>query len=237
MPTYHLTDKSFEALAKALRCWLDFQIHCGREQLLSESFMTQPIGEFLMAHYSGYLKPEDDHPQFKQAKKGRPKQLDYVLLSREQKLLDFAVECKWTGSTQPTRQSIVDDVMRLECLRRPANTGGGCGRFFIFAGRKATVSKFLEGRLNKTGQNPAPKFLSGFVPTQISPKLTKVVVKNCPAYYRRFFRDFSTGYKLDLPNSYRARLIADQEGDDVRVLIWKVGSMGKRTTFKHSTTW
>lgn len=237
MPTTHLTDKSFESLAKALCCWLDFQIHCGREQLLSESFMTQPIGDFLMAHYSGYLKPEDDHPQFKQAKPGRPKQLDYVLLSREQRLMDFAVECKWTGSTQPTRQSIVDDVMRLECLRRPAGIQGACARFFIVAGGKATVSKVLDGRINGTGQNPAPGFLSGYVPTQSSPKLNKVVVKACPVHYRKYFREFSTGYKLDLPNSYRARLVADEAGDAVRVLIWRIASMGKRTTFKHGTTW
>lgn len=237
MPTFHLTDKSFEELAKALRCWLDYQIHCGREQLLSESIMTQPIGEFLLAHYSGYLKPEDNHPQFKQAKKGRPRQIDYVLLSREQKFLDYAVECKWTGSTQPKWQSIVDDVMRLECLRRPANTQGSCGRFFVLAGHKANVSKLLDGRLNKTGLYPAPRFLAGFVPTQTSPKLVKVAVKNCEVYYRRFFRDFSQGYKLELPNSYRARLVADEMGDDVRVLIWKIGSMGRRTIFKHSTTW
>jgi hypothetical protein len=237
MPATKLTDKSFEALAKSLRCWLDFQIHCGREQLLSESFLTQPIGEFLMAHYSGYLKPEENHPQLKQAKKGRPRQLDYVLLSHDHQALEFGVECKWTGSTKPTRQSIVDDVMRLECLRRPVGQNGTCARFFVFAGRKKTVTSFLEGVMYKTGEPQPPRFLDGFLPVAVSSTLQRIAVKTCKTYYRDYFVDFSNGYKLDLPNSYRTRLVADETGDDVRVLIWKIGSMGKRTTFKHGVTW
>lgn len=232
-----LTDKNFEVLAKALQCWLDFQIHCGREQLLSEAFMTQPIGEYLMAHYSGYLKPEDSHPQFKRASKGRPKQLDYVLLSRDARLLDFAVECKWTGNTQPKRQAIADDVMRLECVRRPDDQQGSAGRFFIFAGRSKTVQSFLDGRINKTGQNPAPKFLPGFLPTTVSPSLQKMELRHCETWYRPFFADFSAAYKVALPNSYRARLVADEIGAEVRVLIWKIGSMGKRKTFDRSKVW
>jgi hypothetical protein len=237
MPATKLTDNSFEALAKSLRCWLDFQIHCGREQLLSESFLTQPIGEFLMAHYSGYLKPEENHPQFKKALKGRPKQIDYVLLSHDHKLFDFAVECKWVGNKQPARQAIVDDVMRLECLRRPDNQDGTCARFFILAGRKKTVSSFIDGRINNTGETPPPKFAAGFLPTTVSATLQKILVKGCKNYYRDYFTAFSKGYKLDLPNSYRCRLVANEVGDDVRVLIWKVGSMGKRTTFKHALAW
>ncbi len=237
MPATKLTDKSFEALAKSLRCWLDFQIHCGREQLLSESFLTQPIGEFLMAHYSGYLKPEENHPQLKKAKRGRPRQLDYVLLSHDHQILEFGVECKWTGSTKPTRQSIVDDVMRLECLRQPVGQNGTIARFFVFAGRKKTVTSFLDGVLYKTGEPQPPKFLGGFLPVAVAAAMQKNLVKECKTYCRAFFRDFSKAYSLDLPNSYRTRLVADETGDDVRVLIWKIGSMGKRTTFKHSTTW
>src|ERR1035441_9889802 len=164
MPATKLTDKSFEALAKSLRCWLDYQIHCGREQLLSESFLTQPIGEFLMAHHSGYLKPEENHPQLKKAKKGRPRQLDYVLLSHDDQLLEFGVECKWTGSTKPTPQSILNAVSRLECLRRPVGQTVACARFFVLAGRNKAVTSFLDGVLYKTGEQQPPNFLAGFLP-------------------------------------------------------------------------
>lgn len=199
--------------------------------------MTQPIGEFLMAHYSGYLNPEENHPQFKKAMKGRPRQIDYVLLSKEKKILDFAVECKWIGITQPTRQSIIDDIMRLECLRRPARTKGSAGRFFIFAGRKSAVEKFLRGRLNKSGMKPPPMFISGFAPTQHSTTLCKINIEKSQVCHRRFFYEFGRGYKRPLPVSYRARLVANEAGDDVRVVVWKIGSMGKRTTFKRSQKW
>jgi hypothetical protein len=231
MPTSHLTDKSFESLAIALRCWIDFQIHCGREQLLSESYMTQPIGEFLMAHYSGFLHREENHPQFKKAKSGRPKQVDYVLKSREKRLFDFAVECKWIGSTKPTRQSIVDDVMRLECLRRPTGDQGSCNRFFILAGRKKTVASFFKSRINKTGEKPAPLFIRGFLPTEEAANLGSFKVRQCKKYYRAFFKDFSEGYDSELPRSYRVRLVASKESEESQVYIWKIGSMGKRTPF------
>ena len=100
-----------------------------------------------------------------------------------------------------------------------------------------TVSAFLAGTIYKTGEAAPPRFLDGFLPSKVSATLQKIPTRKCKQYYRVYFADFSNDYKLDLPNSYRTRLIADELGDDVRVLIWKIGSMGKRTTFKHSVEW
>ena len=236
MPTYKLTEKSFETLAKVLRCWLDFQIHCGRDPLLSEAYLTQPLGEYFLTHYSGYLEREHSHPQFTQAKKGRPKQVDFMLNTRDQKFVEFAVECKWAGHAQPSRQPIVDDVMRLECLRRP-NDNGTNKRFFVLAGKKTAISSFLIGRVNKTGQNPAPNFAEGFLPLNVSSKLEKFEVLACEKYYRRYYSDFSKAYKVDLPRSYRCKLVADEIGDEVRVLIWQIASSKHRTVFNRKTEW
>jgi hypothetical protein len=127
--------------------------------------------------------------------------------------------------------------MRLECLRRPAGQQGACARFFVFGGRKNAVASFLAGRINNTGLNPAPRFLDGYLPANVSSKLGKIELCHCTNYYRGYFSDFSNIYKSELPRSYRARLVADEIGDDVRVLIWKIGSMGKRTTFDHKKVW
>lgn len=237
MAVSHLTDKSFESLAKALRCYLDFQIHCGREALLSEAYLTQPIGEFLLGQYSGHFKREVDHPQFKNAKKGRSRQIDFVLESRDAHFLDFAIECKWAGSHPPDRQSVIDDVMRLECLRRPDGQAGTSLRFFVLAGRSKSMGTFLNGRFNDTGLPTPPSFVGGYLPRTVGTKLQKIDVHNCEEYYRKLFQIFATGYKTEIPKSYRARMIADEEGDLVRVLIWKIGSSSKRRTFDPKSTW
>jgi hypothetical protein len=237
MATGHITDKTFEELAKALRCWLDFQIHCGRAPLLSEAYLTQPLGEFLLAHYSGYLERELDHPQFKTATKGRSRQIDFVLKSKEQKFLDFGIECKWSGSNPPERQGIVDDVMRLECLRRPVGQAGYSSRFFLLAGRKAAMQKFIDGRINGTGLSPHPKFIDGFLPSLVSTKSVAFKVRACDEYYREYYRSFSTAYKTDLPATFKARMVADQTGENIRVLVWKIGSAQNRSSFSPKTDW
>src|SRR5690606_8684734 len=121
--------------------------------------------EFLLSRYSGHLYREMNHPKFKTKSKGRPKQIDFVLKSRDQQLLDFGVECKWSGDHKPSKQGIVDDVMRLECLRRPDGQTGSCSRFFILAGRKKALNEFFAARINKTDVKPPPKFIRGYLPT------------------------------------------------------------------------
>jgi len=39
------------AFADAVAAWVDYQMHCGRNSLLSEKYMTQPIAEFLGAQF------------------------------------------------------------------------------------------------------------------------------------------------------------------------------------------
>jgi len=232
-----LSDKAFLELAKALRCWLDFQIHCGRAALLSEAYLTQPLGEFLLAKYTGRLERELNHPQFKTVSKGRPKQIDFVLRSKDEGYLDFGIECKWSGSHAPDRQGIVDDVMRLECLRRPQGEPGASKRYFILAGRNSAMESFLAGRINKTGLNPHPKFIEGFLPTAVSSSWRKIDVAACANHYRPYFKDFVAVYKTESPKSYKVKMVADEKGEHIRVLIWRIGSSQNRATFHPKTQW
>lgn len=237
MPADFLSDKTFLDLAKALRCWLDYQIHCGRAALLSESYLTQPLGEFLLAGYTGRLEREMNHPQFVTVSKGRPKQIDFVLRSKDDGYLDFGIECKWSGSHAPNRQGIVDDVMRLECLRRPQGEPGASKRYFILAGRNSAMKGFLEGRINKTGLNPHPRFIDGFLPTVISSSWNKINVAKCANHYRPFFKGFAADYKTEVPKTYKAKMIADEIGEHIRVLVWRIGSSQNRATFPPKTQW
>jgi hypothetical protein len=55
--------EKIHGLVEAVHHWLSFQILCGREALLSESYLNQPTGEYLLhAAGSSHLKTEHDHP-------------------------------------------------------------------------------------------------------------------------------------------------------------------------------
>jgi hypothetical protein len=251
MPSQHVTDDSFAELAKAIRSWLDYQVLCGRGQLLCEASLAQPVGDYLITHYSGSLVSEGPHPVLTKAKHGavgRNRQIDFLLKSKERQFFDVAIECKWAGNVP--KQAFVDDIMRLECFRREQlaeeNTDGlvedsrsigSCNRFFILAGFKKPMNDFITQRINGTGNIPPPTFIDGLLPLNLSSKLSTIELKKCAAYHRAYFRAFHETYGVDLPNSYRARLIACAEGEESTVYVWKVGSMSKRRAFTPKDVW
>lgn len=66
------------------------------EALLSESYLNQPTGEYLMnAAGSSDLKTEHSHPILNRTgKKGRPRQIGFCLPSRDKQQLITASELK-----------------------------------------------------------------------------------------------------------------------------------------------
>jgi len=53
----------FENPGKPIHNWLSFQLLCGREQLMSKSYLDQPAGGYLLnLSASSHLKTEYDHP-------------------------------------------------------------------------------------------------------------------------------------------------------------------------------
>ncbi len=66
----HMNDAELQKLAMAVNRWLSFQILCGREMLLSEGYLCQPIAEFLLRHHKGPLETEYIHPQLNKVKRG-----------------------------------------------------------------------------------------------------------------------------------------------------------------------
>ena len=114
-----MNERGAARLALAVQHWLDFQILCEREMLLSEGYLSQPVGEFLRAHHTGGIRAEWNIPNLRQPGRGRRRQVDYALLSRDAGRLTCAIEAKWVSSGQIDKQRIVDDLMRLECVRNP----------------------------------------------------------------------------------------------------------------------
>lgn len=231
-----MDQSQFEKLGRVTLSWLDYQIDCGREALLGEHSLAQPAGEFLLTHYSGTVMSEFSHPMFAKAKRGRPRQVDYALFSREKELLEFGLEAKWAGRSLPTKQGLTNDVMRLEGIRPVTFNGndikGTTNRYFMLAGKIGSVNEVLELGLNKTGITPRPKFLDKFLP--VNKTRQTIDIMNIDAPWREYFKSFSEAYTVELPSKMQVRTIFDNAGTHARVLVWKISSVGKRKHFNPS---
>ena len=87
--------------------------------LFSESYLSQPIAEFLLKHHRGRLSPEHNHPNFVgHGGAGRPKQVDFALLPKRGNRIEAVIEAKWvTGTT--SRQAIVNDCLGWNAFEIP----------------------------------------------------------------------------------------------------------------------
>ena len=110
--------------------------------LLSKSYLGQPVAEYLIHRHSGELKTEVDHPVLQTPGHGRPRQIDYALLTRDKTYIEVAIECKWIAETPYSKQRIINDLLRLECIRVERRQ---VKRFLLIAGLKEQVRTQLQG--------------------------------------------------------------------------------------------
>lgn len=226
-----LQDDAAKRMAAAVQLWLDFQILCQREMLLSEAYLAQPAGEFLRSHHTGGIRAEWNHPNIQSPGRGRPRQIDYALFSRDKNRPVTAIEAKWITDAPTSKQRLLDDVLRLECVR---NDGQGMTRYFLMAGRADHIQKnCLELQINAGGERQS--FVDQILPLNTTPQTTQV--KKCDEPWRRFYRSFQDSYKVELPTSYKTQLVTDKQGTYVRVLVWRITSPQNRRTFSPADLW
>lgn len=119
-----VTKNNMPELAGIIVNWLEYQNLLGKRELFSESYLNQPIGEFLL-HYrdskKSHLKTEYNHPILNLIdRKGRPYQVDFLMKSMT--AITVAIEMKWfvhTGNNTNNSRSInriIYDLLRLEIL-------------------------------------------------------------------------------------------------------------------------
>ena len=215
-----------DGLVEALHHWLSFQILCGRDELLSESYLNQPTGEYLLhAAGSSRLKTEHDHPKLnKQAKKGRRRQIDFCLLGRDSLALTTAIELKWVAHTTLDKQRIIDDLLRLECLTAPK--GRHIHRYLIIAGR----IEGLKGGLFNASMNSNKRrigFIKGILSTDKGETIS--VVYDCLEKEQRgLFDRFEDNYGSPIPKQFSTILIHSRESSDIGVYCWRIQSSSNR---------
>lgn len=228
-----MEDNTARQMATAVQLWLDFQIICGRRVLLSEAYLSQPVGEFLLSHNVGRVEAEWDLPNAMTGGPGRPKQIDYAVFSRDKHRPVSAIEAKWVAEQKSDKQRLLDDVLRLEFLRN--NQQQHMTRFFLVAGKTTHFEdNFVNLLVNRGGgrEDFLPSILSLTVDSQETHS-----IKNCNLSLRPLFAGFAKGYKVDLPTSYQSKLIIDKKGEHTRVMVWKINSVTNRRVFKPNDSW
>jgi hypothetical protein len=195
--------------------------------VFSEAYMTQPVAEFISQHHAGKIQPELNHPLFATRNIGRPKQVDFALLTPNTEDVECVIESKWIRETPYSKQAILDDILRLECFRDPNRH---VERYFLVGGmRDHFDTNFLGLRYRDNGTNLpfTPEVLES------SPgSATKTIdVVGATGNLRKFYRSFCSEYGIDIPRKIRTTLIARSRIDRISVYMWKVESVQNRRTF------
>jgi len=229
-------EEVFQKLSEALPAWLSYQLMCGRKTLFSESYLAQPIGEVLRLEHNGDVHAEYDHPTIVSPGRGRPRQIDYVLLGEYKGYLSAGLEVKWVGNSPLSKQRLVDDLLRLECLRGGFRQSQSAHRYFLVAGGIAEMTtNFLDLTAN-SGGGRAP-FVPFFLDCD-SLGWKEVEVMDLPKFLRKYVKSFEQSFRVDSPKSFRTRLVADKVVGGFRSMLWRVDSGGgQRTTFNARKQW
>jgi hypothetical protein len=222
-----MTDADLRRMAKAVNRWLSFQVLCGRQTLFSESYLCQPLAEFLLHHHNGQLETEFVHPQLNHGRRGRPRQVDFVLLSPQTNAVDTVIESKWIADRQYSKQAIVDDLLRLECFRQE---GRHVRRYFLVAGKHAHFNEnFATTEMNADGaRHPFARHLLSF---DIGARDRDIKILKCEAFRRSYYKDFSRAYSVEIPRGFHTSLLSARHNDRIDVFLWKVESRRNRRTF------
>ena len=197
--------------------------------LLSEHYLNQPIGEFLLHHHSGELDAETDHPNLNQAsRRGRPRQIDFCLLSRETLRITAAIELKWVSDGVFDKQRVVDDLLRLEVLSIPQ--GQHVYRYFLIAGiEKDFKAKFRLTQANLGGGGRRVAFFPELFDFDTDAMKT-IVVSDLSAPQRTLCDEFASYYQSPLPRRFITQRIFAQSLNGFTVFIWRIRSVkGRRT--------
>ena len=220
-----MIDDHIQELPVGVQHWLDYQITCGRSMLLSESYLTHPVGEFLRFYHSGLISPEWTIPEYKDSGRGRPRQLDFAMLGRDKGRLVAALEAKWVGATQVPLQYIVDDLLRLEGLR--AN-GQMVHRYFLVAGFAGDFDKcFASASVNLGGGARRGLMLEPLLGFKSDTTL-EVDVVGSREPWRKWFANFAATHGASPPKALATQLVSNVIGTGVRVALWRVLSVHGR---------
>lgn len=220
-----MNENKIKDLAACIVHWLNFQKLCGRNTLFSESYLNQPLGEFLLFHHSGELISEYNHPNLNIEKKiGRPNQIDFALLSRDLKNPTTLVELKWLDkeiNESTLVKNIVYDLLRLEIANnkqksKEANTI--THKYFLLAGYNEITFAFVNEKLNCYLSSLKDGLM--IIETE-SPETLDI----CKSFQEKFQER-----GVLVPKRFETKMITNYKSNDFEVFIWRITSSKNRQT-------
>lgn len=196
---------------------------------MSEHYLSQPIGEYLLHHHSGTLDSEVDHPNLNPpGRRGRPRQIDFCLFSRETNRLTAAFELKWVGGGAFDKQRVVDDLLRLEALRN--QEAQHVYRYFLVSGKTNDfTNNFQNAEANLGTGGGRINFFSEFLDFGSNNDKT-VVVTALSAPQRDACIEFSSYYQTPCPRRFITQRVCGISINDFSVYIWRIRSTKNRAT-------
>ena len=122
----HLKEKIMSNLQKKISQgvsgWLLYEFNCNRGDLFNEKYLSFPIGNILNTLTEFQTSTEENHPCSNSNSKGRPLQVDFVILDKyKTKEWKYAIETKWIGKTNISLHSVIWDLIRLQNLFKDFN--------------------------------------------------------------------------------------------------------------------
>ncbi|QSX33839.1 hypothetical protein JYB87_00870 [Shewanella avicenniae] len=202
---------------------------------MSEHYLSQPIGEYLLQHHSGPLDSEVDHPNLNLAgRRGRPRQIDFCLSSKDKNRLTTAFELKWVGEGPFDKQRVVDDMLRLEALRNAESQH--VYRYFLVAGDETSFAcNFQNSQANLGSGGGRVDFFSEFLDFVNSHDKT-VDVTSLSAPQREACDEFSSYYQSPCPRRFVTQRVYGTTMSGFSVYIWRIRSTKHRTTLPQAPT-
>jgi hypothetical protein len=155
----HFTDMDLKGLVKVVAAWIAYRSLVGRSNFFSERALAEPIGDFLFSNFRAWeAVAEEAHPSLNEnARRGRPKQIDYVLKQKDS--LKLALETKWAPAPP---DALLQDLARLVAIRSDGNQARNIYRGFLLCGNSQAFQAVFSRQANAGSkrEDHISKFLS-----------------------------------------------------------------------------
>lgn len=216
-------------LAKAVVHWLAYERLCNRGHLLSEAMLTVPVGQFLNSTQTRRVDAERSYPN-QPVQRGRPKQIDFVLVRRGQGTVAHLIETKWITVDRVFKQEIINDLLRLETCQFYDEEG----RWLVVAGQTNHVRASIQETRINTGGGTALLFEDILSFDETQPRLN-VRVGDAVAAHRKLWATAAAEMQQpDLPLSITTKLASiatsGRLDSDFQCVVWQIQSVSKRAT-------
>jgi hypothetical protein len=223
-----MKQSQMKRLARAVHRWLSFQRMCGRSMMFSEHYLSQPIAEFISFRHTGRIRPEFNHPAFATLLPGRPKQVDFALLTPNTQDVECVIEAKWVRDTSYPKQAILDDLLRLECFR---DQNRHVRRYFLVGGLQTNLdANFLGLRYQDSGITR--RFLTRLLDSKPQSPTKVVNIFGASGALRDFYRKFQNRYGVQaIPKKFKTTLLGSERADGIAVYLWQIESQPNRSLF------